>query len=87
MSGSVWEQRKWRIYKIYYCNNYRKTVKHNVSVRFFTSCGESESSKIVLKSTRKKKIIKIIIIIKRRITCITRVRRGKRKWSNRARIT
>lgn len=55
MSGSVWEQRKWRIYKIYYCNNYRKTVKHNVSVRFFTSCGESESSKIVLKSTRKKK--------------------------------
>ena len=32
-----------------------ETVKHNVSVRFFTSCGESESSKIVLKSTRKKK--------------------------------
>lgn len=32
-----------------------ETVEHNVSVRFFTSCGEPESSKVVLKSTRNKK--------------------------------
>ena len=32
-----------------------ETVEHNVYVRLFTSCGEPESSKIVLKSTRNKK--------------------------------
>lgn len=46
-----------------------ETVEYNVSVRFFTSCGEPESSKnVVLKGTRKEKY---------RTTCITVLNVGK----------
>ena len=44
-----------------------ETVEHNVYVRFFTSCGEPESSKIVLKARvikrkQKKEVCRIAYI-------------------------